>query len=107
MSRILQRSDFDVCEAANGYEALDKLSNFWPDIIVTDLVMPGLGGKELIEELRKNQETSKIPVLMLTGSDNEENEIAMITLGARDFVSKSSSPVLVIARMRRLLMPNG
>jgi len=103
VSRILRKSDFEVCEAANGFEALDKLAEFLPDIVVCDLVMPGMCGKELVSELRRNEKTEKLKVLMLTGSDDEENEIELISLGANDFVSKASSPVLVIARVRRLL----
>ncbi|MFN8390677.1 MAG: ATPase, T2SS/T4P/T4SS family [Bdellovibrionota bacterium] len=105
VSRILRKADFDVCEASNGYEALDRVLSFSPDIIVTDLVMPGLSGKELVSELKRDQRSSRIPVLMLTGSDNEENEIELIELGANDFVSKTSSPALVVTRIKRLLNP--
>jgi len=103
LTRILRKADFEVCEASNGYEALDKIAGFVPDVIVSDLVMPGMDGKELVTELRQYPDTAKIPVLMLTGSDDEENEIELISLGANDFVSKSSSPALVITRVKRLL----
>lgn len=103
MSRVLRKADFDVCEASNGYDALDKFGEFAPDIVVSDLVMPGLSGKDLVEELRRDENTAQIPILMLTGSDDEENEIELIRLGASDFVSKTSSPMLVITRIKRLL----
>lgn len=107
LTRILKKADFDVCEASNGYEALDKLPKFVPDIIVSDLVMPGMDGRQLVTELRLFPETAKIPILMLTGSDEEENEIELITMGANDFVSKSSSPALVITRVKRLIALGG
>lgn len=103
MSRALRKAEFEVIEAADGYEGLDRARALVPDIVVSDLVMPGLDGRELLSELRKCPETSTIPVLMLTGSDGEENEILLIEAGANDFVSKASSPPLVIARIRRLL----
>ena len=103
MSRALRKAEFEVIEAADGYEGLDRARTMVPDIVVSDLVMPGLDGRELLGELRKYPETSTIPVLMLTGSDGEENEILLIEAGANDFVSKASSPPLVIARIRRLL----
>ena len=103
MSRALRKAEFEVIEAADGYEGLDRARSMVPDIVVSDLVMPGLDGRELLSELRKCPETSAIPVLMLTGSDGEENEILLIEAGANDFVSKASSPPLVIARIRRLL----
>jgi type II secretory ATPase GspE/PulE/Tfp pilus assembly ATPase PilB-like protein len=103
VSRILKKADFEVCEAANGYEALDHIPSFLPDIIVSDLVMPGLSGRDLIAELRRDPASCKIPIVVLTGSDDEENEIDLLTLGANDFVSKAASPALVIARLKRLL----
>ena len=103
MSRALRKAEFEVIEASNGHEGLDLARSMMPDIVVSDLVMPIVDGREMLFELRKNPQTAPIPVLMLTGSDGEENEILLIEAGANDFVSKASSPPLVIARIRRLL----
>ena len=102
ISRILRKAEFEVCEAANGYEALDKLSSFNPHLILSDVIMPGMDGREFVQELRKDG-IVKVPVMMLTGSDDEENEISLLELGANDFISKSSSPTLLITRIKRLL----
>ncbi|MCB0344477.1 MAG: response regulator, partial [Bdellovibrionales bacterium] len=73
------------------------------DAMVCDLDMPKMDGKQLLSALRAEARLASLPVLMLTGWDSEEKELDLIQAGANDFVSKSSSPALVIARLRRIL----
>lgn len=103
MGHVLRRSSFDVIEAEDGSEGYAKILEHQPDAVVCDLIMPRVGGLELVRRLRDNPVTAEIPVLMLTGSDTETNEIALIDAGARDFVSKASSPAIVVSRVRRLI----
>jgi type IV pilus assembly protein PilB len=103
MVRALRKADFEVCEAEDGLDAIKKLEGFTPDVVVSDLVMPRLDGKGFIEKLRKMPQHKDLPVIVLTGSDTEDNEVLLLKAGANDFVSKGSSPAVVIARITRLL----
>ncbi len=103
MAASLRKAGFEVTEASNGEEALSVLGNNTFDAMVCDLDMPKMDGKQLLAAMRADPELAKLPVLMLTGWDSEEKELDLIKTGANDFVSKSSSPALVIARLRRIL----
>lgn len=103
MSRALRKAGYEVVEAKDGRDALEKLDDSLPTIVVSDLMMPKLDGEGFVREFRERKKCKDIPVLMLTGSDSEENEIRLIEAGANDFVSKTSSPAVVIARIKRLL----
>ena len=103
MSHALRRAGFIVQTAEDGSKALDILKKQRPDIIVCDLIMPDVDGKAVVKSVKGNAETAGIPILMLTGSDNETNEIALLKAGADDFVSKTATPALVITRIQRLL----
>jgi type IV pilus assembly protein PilB len=103
ISRALRKANFEVLESRDGKEALHFADGFLPDIILSDLNMPELSGREVITTIRSHQKLSKIPILILTGTDEEDTEIDIIQLGANDFISKKSSPNLVLARINRLL----
>jgi type II secretory ATPase GspE/PulE/Tfp pilus assembly ATPase PilB-like protein/CheY-like chemotaxis protein len=103
VSRSLRKANFEICEAENGYDALQKLNDFTPDVVVSDLVMPKLDGEEFIVRLRQDERTKAIPILVLSGSDSEANEIKLLNAGATDFVSKTASPAVLIARINRIL----
>ncbi len=100
---VLRKAGFDVSEAKDGRQALDAVMTNSPDVVVCDLIMPGVNGLMFLSELRRSEGAGRLPVLMLTGSDDERNELALIEAGADDFVSKSSSPAVVVARIKRLL----
>ena len=74
-----------------------------PDLIVCDLMMPHMDGTETVQILRRDPETRKIPVLMLTAADTVENEIKLIQTGADDFVSKTADQRVLLSRVDRLL----
>ena len=103
MAASLRKAGFVVTEASNGEEALGILGENTFDAMVCDLDMPKMDGKQLLSALRAEARLASLPVLMLTGWDSEEKELDLIQAGANDFVSKSSSPALVIARLRRIL----
>lgn len=103
MAASLRKAGFEVTEASNGVEALQLLECGEFDAAVCDLDMPRMNGEALLREIRRHPDLKKLPVLMLTGWDSEEKELDLIEAGANDFVSKSSSPALVIARLRRLI----
>ena len=103
LSMLLKREMFDVVEASDGVEALEKVYEQLPEIVVCDLMMPRMGGLEFVQLLKKDKRARSIPVLMLTAADAEENELSSLNGGADDFVSKTSDSRVMLARVHRLL----
>jgi CheY-like chemotaxis protein len=103
LKMFLERDLFEVIEAADGQAALQLVYNSPPDIILSDVMMPRVNGFELLQRLKADSRTSKIPVLMLTANESEEVELRLIASGAKDFVGKTSRHDVLIARIRRLL----
>ena len=103
LSLLLKREMFEVVEAADGLEALDRVYEAPPELIVCDLMMPRMGGLEFVKMLRKDKRASTIPVLMLTAADAEQNELTSLNSGADDFVSKTADSRVMLARVHRLL----
>jgi DNA-binding NtrC family response regulator len=91
---LLTKWGYEVDQAGNGQEALDKIPQFHPDVVITDLVMPGFNGLELIQLLQKELIFS--PVIVLTGHGTIETAVSAIKQGAYDYLTKP----LDIARLR-------
>ncbi len=100
---ILEYEMFEVEQAENGADALQKIYENPPELILLDLMMPKMNGTEMIEKLRANSQTKDIPVLVLTAAATEENELDLIKKGADDFISKTSKSEIIVARINRLL----
>ena len=100
--QMLKKQMFEVREAKDGFEALEKVYQERPDIVLCDLEMPEMGGKEFVLKIKANQKTKSIPVIMLTDADMEDNEVALLEIGAEDFLSKSSSYKLILTRIRKI-----
>lgn len=99
----LKNSGFQVHNAHNGIEALEFLEKNSVDLIVTDIMMPIMGGKELVMELKKNPETKTIPVVMLTSRTLEKEIIEGFSLGVEDYIKKPFSPQELIVRIKTVL----
>ena len=98
---LLEKSGYSVSEADDGAEALETLKRdpgF--SLVVTDLNMPEVGGREVLSTLRKNACTSGLPVIVLTGSSNVGGEAELIEEGADDYIRKPIDPASFIARIR-------
>ncbi|OBX24998.1 signal transduction histidine kinase [Gelidibacter algens] len=85
-------ADFRVIEAKNGFEGVEKAFKTIPDIIISDLVMPLKTGIELCQILKHDQKTSHIPIIILTGKSDENDEIAGLNTGADDYITKPFNP---------------
>lgn len=96
----LEHDGFLVSEAFNGRDALHQLRDVSPDLILLDVMMPGLDGFEILEMVR---ETSKVPVLMLTAKGEEEDRIRGLDLGADDYITKPFSPREMVSRVKAVL----
>ena len=94
---------FDVLTAADGYEALAICERNQVDIILLDVMMPGLNGFEVCERLKANQKTSHIPVVMVTALDQPADRVRGLKAGADDFLTKPVNDLQLIARVKSLL----
>ncbi len=99
----LERNQFKVLTADNGLSAVSMAKEHLPDIIVLDLMLPGLDGFGVYKELRADPRTASIPVLMLTAKGEVNDRIAGLELGADDYVTKPFSPRELMLRVRALL----
>lgn len=98
--RYLEREGFQVGEAADGYEALDALEEAEPDLIVLDLMLPGIDGLTLTGLLRERRQ---VPIVMLTAKGEVTDRIRGLDLGADDYVVKPFSPQELVSRVRAVL----
>ena len=99
----LERQQFKVLTADNGISAVQVAKDKIPDLIVLDLMLPGMDGFSVYRELRADPRTSSIPVLMLTAKGEVNDRIAGLELGADDYVTKPFSPRELLLRVRALL----
>ena len=95
---------YEVCEAANGFEAVAKNAEEAPDLVVMDVMMPGLDGFGAVKEIRK---TSDVPIIMLSARGEEYDKIHGFDIGVDDYVTKPFSPREVMARIGAILNRKG
>ena len=96
----LEHDGFLVSEAFDGRGALQQLREEAPDLILLDVMMPGLDGFEVLQMIR---EVSKIPVLMLTAKGEEDDRVRGLELGADDYITKPFSPREMVSRVKAVL----
>lgn len=99
----LRRNEFEVELAADGIQGLAKAKELRPDLIVLDVMMPGLDGFRVFKELKKDNATRTIPVIMLTARGQTEDRIQGLELGAEDYMTKPFSPKELVLRIKNLL----
>ncbi|HAM72733.1 MAG TPA: DNA-binding response regulator [Verrucomicrobiales bacterium] len=99
----LRQAGFDVKSADDGAEALKRAHETPPDLIILDLMLPGMEGTEVCKELRRNPLTARIPILMLTARSAEIDRVLGLELGADDYVTKPFSPRELVLRVKGLL----
>lgn len=102
-SLFLEKEHFDVRKASGGGEALDRIYEEIPDLIISDVMMPKMNGLQLLQRLKSEKRLRDIPVLMLTANATEEAELRLMSSGADDFVSKTAKPEILFTRARRLI----
>jgi len=96
----LEKDGYQVLSAQDGLGALAAARRDKPDLIILDLMLPGMDGREVCRVLRKE---SDIPIIMLTARSEESDQIVGLELGADDYVTKPFSPKALVARVRALL----
>jgi DNA-binding response OmpR family regulator len=96
-----QKEGFEVAEAADGLEALSEFARDRPDLVLLDLMLPGLSGLDVCRELR--QRDQNLSVIILTARGDEVDKVVGLELGADDYITKPFSPRELIARIRAVL----
>lgn len=95
----LLKEEVDIALAKNGLQALEKIKQNKPDLILMDVLMPGMDGFEVIGRLKADKTTESIPVIFITGLNTAGEEERGLTLGAQDYIHKPFSPEVVKARV--------
>ncbi|MEV5541137.1 response regulator transcription factor [Saccharopolyspora shandongensis] len=101
---LLRKEGFTAAIAANGPEALDEFDRNGADIVLLDLMLPGMSGTDVCKQLRQR---SSVPVIMVTARDSEIDKVVGLELGADDYVTKPYSARELIARVRAVLRRRG
>lgn len=103
----LEKHGFTVIGALTGEAGLDLAIHQSPDLILLDLMLPGMDGLEVCRRLRRDNKTSRIPIIMLTAKAEEADRIVGLEIGADDYITKPFSPRELVARIRAVLRRAG
>ena len=100
--RLLRLHGFEVCEATDGREALDRVPQFRPNLVLTDLMMPVMDGVELIRRLHQDPATAGLPVVAITADATEQAERQARQAGAIDVITKPIDLPALLGRLHEL-----
>ena len=103
ISYNLRKENFQVDETSSGEEAIAYAKANQPDLILLDLMLPGIDGFEVCRHLKSEQTCQAIPIIMLTAKGSETDIVTGLELGANDYITKPFSPRILIARVRAVL----
>lgn len=106
VTHFLQEEGYTVHQAFDGEEALEKASTDI-DIIVLDIMLPGVDGYEVCKQLRSRVETETIPIIFLSAKTEEEDQVEGLMLGADDYLTKPVSPQVLVAHVKAVLRRSG
>lgn len=99
----LKKEGFKTLIAHDGEDALDAANTKLPDLVLLDLMLPGLDGFEVCKTLKAERKTASIPIIMLTAKSQESDKIVGLELGADDYITKPFSPRELLARIKAVL----
>jgi putative two-component system response regulator len=103
LGRLLEHADYTVLTATNGRDALEIVKTERPDLVLLDIVMPGISGLDVCAELKRSAETCLTPVVLISGTHERETRVAGLDAGADDFLNKPVDPEELHARVRSLM----
>jgi type II secretory ATPase GspE/PulE/Tfp pilus assembly ATPase PilB-like protein len=100
---VLEKNLYEVVQAYDGLDGLERVYEASPDLVLCDLMMPRMDGRQFLLRMRERLETKAIPIIILTAASTDDNEVGLLELGASDFIAKESSYQVILSRVRRLL----
>ena len=100
--RILEK-DFAIASVSSGEECLKLLENYTPNLILLDIIMPGMDGFSVLHELKARDSTRNIPVIFMTGDEHNETELRGLREGAVDFITKPFIPQILLQRVKNTI----
>lgn len=103
MHRYLEKGGFSVDVRTSGDEAMRHVAEQPPDLLVLDVMLPGMSGLDICRAVRANERTADIPIIMVTARAEESERIGGLDIGADDYLAKPFSPGELVARVRALL----
>jgi len=103
ISDILTAADYDVVTASTGMEGIQKVREEKPDLVLLDVVMPGMNGFEVCKILREDESNNLMPIIMLTAQDNEDDKLTGLEIGADDYIIKPFNERELLSRVRNTL----
>ncbi len=103
VSYTLEQEGYEVLTAMNGLDGLKKAREEAPDLLVLDVMLPGLDGFEVCRRLRADEQTAGLPVLMLSAKAQEIDKTTGLKVGADDYLAKPADPSEIMARVANLL----
>ncbi len=99
----LEKKDYQVITASDGLEGLRKALDEHPDLIIIDVMLPGLDGYEICYRLRQKPETATLPILMISAKAHQDDKDIGLRAGADDYLTKPVSPSAIVAKVETLL----
>lgn len=99
----LERDGYEPFVAHEGKDGLRKAQTILPDLVILDLMLPGMSGLDICKELKSNPKTASLPILMLTSKSEESDQIVGFAVGADDYVTKPFSTKVLLQRIKALL----
>lgn len=100
LARRLQRHGYQIAIAEDGYQALAKIEQSHYDMVLLDIMMPGLNGLEVLEILRRSHSSLELPIIMVTAKDQSDDIVSALRLGANDYVTKPVDFQIALARIQ-------
>jgi two-component system phosphate regulon response regulator PhoB len=99
----LNRDGYETTAVGDGVEGLRKAQALLPDLVLLDLMLPGMGGLDVCRELRAGEKTKNIPIIIITARSEETDEVIGLSLGADDYVTKPFSNKVLLQRVKAIL----
>jgi twitching motility two-component system response regulator PilH len=100
---MLEKNGFEVATAQSGEEGIERAKQVRPDLILMDVVMPGLNGFQATRQLGNDAETSNIPVIIVTTKDQETDKVWAMRQGAKDYIVKPAKEADLMGRIKAIL----
>ena len=103
----LEKKGYQVITASDGLEGLRKARDEHPDLIILDVMLPGLDGYEVCYQLRQKPETTTLPILMISGKAHQDDRDVGLRVGANDYLTKPIAPSVIVDKVETLLAGTG